>query len=179
MFGSSNQKLKNDELVYRTPVTVRDIKSTAFNLLFYTGMFFLWMYLTKAYYNFGKYIITTGVVAMIVFSAVVAMILPSQRLETIKGMKKGVGIYLATLFGYRYVIMAIGGVSSEGLAAAFNQALPSTSGTAMLGWMQNILWIVSIMTPIGFAGMQLKKIAQFIGAKRKDKAIKEIRDIRN
>ena len=136
------------------------------------------MYLIKAYYNFGKYIITGGVVAMIASASIVALILPSQRLETIKGMKKGVGAYLVTLFGYRFVIMLIGGVSAEGLAAAFNQAIPTTSGTAMLGWMQNILWIASIMTPIGFVGMELKKMAQFEGAKRKDKAIQEIRDIR-
>lgn len=168
-----------NEMVYKTPVTIRDYKSTFITLAVYIYIFLMWAYLSVAYYNFGKYIITTGVAAMLIVSAIVAKILPSQRMECISDMKKGLVSYVTLLFGYRFVIIMMQGVSSEDLSAAFNMSMPAPSGTSMLGWLQNFLWIASILIPIGLVGMQIKKIAQFFGTKKKSQAIREIRDIRD
>lgn len=168
-----------NELVYKTPVTIRDYKSTFITLLVYMYIFLMWAYLSVAYYNFGKYIITSGVAAMLIVSAIVAKILPSQRIECISDMKKGLCSYVTFLFGYRFIIIIMQGVSAEDLSAAFNMSMPAASGTSMLGWLQNILWISSILIPVGLVGMQIKKIAQFMGAERKSKAIRKIRDIRD
>lgn len=174
-----NRKNAGEEMVYKTPITLRDYKHTLWNLLVYGYICVMWMYLSSVYYNFGKYIISTAVAVTIAVSAAVAIALPSQRDEVIKDMKKMLFLYLTALFGYRYIAMLLAGVSSEDLSAALNTALPGTSGTAMLGWLQTILWIAAIATPVGFIGMQLKKIGQYYGTKRKSQAASEIRDIRN
>lgn len=167
------------ELVYNSPITIKDYKSMLWTLAVYIYIFCMWAYLSKAYYNFGKYIITIGVAAVLIVSAIVAAILPAQRIECIKDMKKGLALYLTALFGYRFILMAMQGVSAEDLSAALNMSMPAASGTSMSGWLQNVLWIVSILTPVGLVGMQLKKISQFFGTQKKSAATRRIRDIRD
>lgn len=173
------RKANTEEIVYKTPITWRDYKKTLWNFAVYAYICGMWMYLSSVYYNFGKYIISSAIAATIVISSFVAIILASQRIEVIKDMKKMLALYVSVLFAYRYIAMLLSGVSSEDLSAALNTALPGTSGTAMLGWLQTILWIAAIATPVGFCGMQLKKIGQFFGTKRKSQAIREIRDVRD
>lgn len=180
MFGKDKYVPKStNELVYHSKVTAQDIWPKVFAFFVYAASFVLWMYLDKAYYNFGSKIITPLTAAMYVVGAVFAILLPSQRKETTNHTKWFVLGYLAIMFVYKFVIAAIGGVSSDSLAAAFNQSLPVTTGTAIAGWLQNLLWIIAITYPIGFFTMQAKKIPQFIKARNKNQAIRQIRDIRD
>ena len=87
--------------------------------------------------------------------------------------------YLALLFVYRYVIIIVGGVTADNLSASFGQTVAASSGTAILGWLQNLLWIIAITYPIGYFIFQGKKIPQFFGTRSKNRAIREIRDIRD
>jgi len=80
---------------------------------------------------------------------------------------------------YRYVIMIVAGVSADNLSASFGQAVASSSGAAILGWLQNLLWIIAITYPVGYFIFQGKKVPQFFGTRSKNKAIREIRDIRD
>lgn len=180
MFGKNKYVPKsNNELVYHSTVSSKDIWPKVFAILVYLLSFGLWMYLDKAYYNFGSNIITPLTAAMYIVGAAFAILLPSQRKETVNHTKWFVLGYLAIMFVYKFVIAAVSGVSSDSLAAAFNQSLPTTTGTAISGWLQNLLWIIAITYPIGFFTMQAKKIPQFIKARSKNRAIREIRDIRD
>ncbi len=44
------------------------------------------------------------------------------------------------------------------LMATYNQAIPVTSGLAFSGYLQTMLWITTIMTPVGFIFMEVKKV---------------------
>lgn len=180
MFGKEKYVPRSEnELVYHTRVTGKDIWPKVFALVVYICSFVLWMYLDKTYYNFGSKIITPMVAAMYVVGAFFAILLPSQRKETVNHTKWFVLGYLAIMFVYKFVIAAVGGITADNLAAAFNQAIPTTSGTAISGWLQNLLWIIAITYPIGFFTMQAKKIPQFIKTRSKAQAIRQIRDIRD
>ena len=180
MFGKDKYVPKsNNEIVYHSRVSSQDIWPKIFAIVVYACSFILWMYLDKAYYNFGSNIITPLTAAMYIVGAIFAVLLPSQKKETINHTKWFVLGYLAIMFVYKFVIVAVGGVSSDSLAAAFNQSLPATTGTAISGWLQNLLWIISITYPITFFTFQAKKIPQFIKAKSKNQAIRQIRDIRD
>lgn len=167
------------DLVYKTTISAKHYKSTFFNLVVYLFIFTLWVYDIKAYYNFGRYIIGPAIAIIWVITAFIALILPAQRLEVIHSCKVFCAGYVATIFGYKFLITAVSGISAENLSAAFNQALPTASGTSILGWLQTLLWIAGVMSPVGFIGMQCKRIGQFFGTKSKNAAIREIRDFRD
>lgn len=151
------------ELVYSSPPTIKTYVPMLLNLLVYIITFALWMYLDSAYYGFGSKIITPLTGAMWVVGAVFALILPSQREEIIRHTKWFILGYVGILFLYRYVIIAVSGVSADNLTAAFNQAIASSSATAVVGWLQNLLWIIAITYPIAYFIFQAKKIPQFFG----------------
>ena len=167
------------ELRYSTPTTFRSFQPMFLNLGVYILTFALWMYLDVAYYNFGSKIITPLTGAMWIVGAVFALLLPSQRVEIIRHTKWFILGYVGVLFVYRFVIIAVSGVSADNLTAAFNQAVASSSATAVVGWLQNLLWIIAITYPIAYLIFQAKKIPQFFGTRSKQRATREIRDIRN
>ena len=125
------------ELVYSSPPTIKTYVPMLLNLLVYIITFALWMYLDSAYYGFGSKIITPLTGAMWVVGAVFALILPSQREEIIRHTKWFILGYVGILFLYRYVIIAVSGVSADNLTAAFNQAIASSSATAVVGSLQS------------------------------------------
>ena len=167
------------ELMYSSPPTIGSYLPMFLNLGVYIITFVLWMYLDSVYYGFGRKIITPLTGAMWIIGAFFALILPSQRDEIIKHTKWFILGYVGILFLYRYVIIAVSGVSADNLTAAFNQAIASSSATAVVGWLQNLLWIISITYPIAYFIFQAKKIPQFFGTRSKQRATREIRDIRN
>lgn len=145
------------ELVYSSPPTIKSYIPMFLNLGVYIITFALWMYLDSAYYGFGSKIITPLTGAMWVVGAVFALILPSQREEIIRHTKWFILGYVGILFLYRYVIIAVSGVSADNLTAAFNQAIASSSATAVVGWLQNLLWIIAITYPIAYFIFQARK----------------------
>ncbi len=167
------------ELMYASLPTLRKFLPIFLNLAVYVLTFVLWMYLDVAYYNFGSRIITPLTGSMWIVGAVFALLLPSQREEIIRHSKWFILGYLGILFVYRYVIMAVSGVSADNLTAAFNQAVAASSATAVIGWLQNLLWIIAITYPIAYFVFQAKKIPQFFGTRSKQRAIRDIRDIRD
>ena len=167
------------ELMYSTPPTLRRYLPMFLNLAVYMVTFVLWLYLDTAYYGFGHKIITPLTGSMWIVGAVFALLLPSQREEIIRHTKWFILGNLGILFIYRYVIIALSGVSADKLTAAFNQAVAASSATAVIGWLQNLLWIIAITYPIAYFIFQAKKIPQFFGTRSKRRAIRDIRDIRD
>ena len=163
------------EMLYTSNVGFKDIWPKLWNLTIYLITYGLWLYLDAAYYNFGAKIITPLTGAMWIVGAILAIMLPSQKQDIIKHTKWFVLGYLASLFVFRYVIINVSGVSAENLSASF----ASSSGAAILGWLQNLLWIIAITYPIAYFVFQGKKVPQFFGTRSKNRAIREIRDIRD
>ena len=84
---------------------------------------------------------------------------------------------IAPLTGIMWAFGA--GVSSEMLMASYNQAIPLTSGSTISGYLQSLLWIASVMTPLGFIGMQAKKIYSFHRKASKQKFFEQTRGLRD
>lgn len=179
MYSKKYVPRSKGEMLYITGFGMRDIWPKLRNLIIYLATYGLWLFLDNSYYNFGSKIITPLTGAMWIMGAILAILLPSQKQDIIKHTKWFVLGYLAILFVYRYVIIIVGGVSAENLSASFGQAVAVSSGTAILGWLQNLLWIIAITYPIAYFVFQGKKVAQFFGTRSKNRAVREIRDFRD
>lgn len=179
MYKKSEVPRSVNELTYRGKFGLRRIMPKLLNAAIYIITFALWLYLNDKYYNFGSHIITPLTGGMWIVGAILALLLPSQRTEIIKHTKWFVLGYLAILFVYRYVIILVSDVSADNLSASFGHTVAASSGTAILGWLQNLLWIIVITYPIGYFIFQGKKLPQFFGTRSKNRAVREIRDVRD
>ena len=128
--------------------------------------------------GFGTKLVAPLTAIMICMGAICAIILPSHRSSILTETNVTVGIYLITLIALKHIISMMSGISSEMFMAVFNQAIPATSGSAISGWLQTLMWITAVMTPIGFVGMQGKRIFTFKRKASKEKFIEQTRGIR-
>lgn len=132
----------------------RFIKATAVPV----GVFLLSMFTIDRFNLFGYDLIAPLTALMWVCGVVVAWFLRAQRRSVLKETHVTIAIYMISLTVFKELISAISGVSSEMLMATYNQVLPVTSGAAFSGYMQSMLWITTIMTPVGFVFMEVKKM---------------------
>lgn len=171
-------KHRQEEITYRSSSSLREtwtyIKSIGFYILLFAG----WMYVSSLYVGFGDKVLNPMVALMLAIGCVVSIVVPSQREQTVKEAKWWIAGYLGIMWVYRFLIVLVSGVSAESLGAAFNQPVPTTSGTSALGWLQAVFWIIAFSYPIGFIGMEAKKIPMFIKTREKSKTIEQLRDIR-
>ena len=79
---------------------------------------------------------------------------------------------------YRFVIRYIGNISAAELAISLGINITATAGMAISAWLQNILLITSVMTPVGFLVWCAQKFKTFNGRETKSGAFNRIKDIR-
>ena len=84
-----------------------------------------------------------------------------------------------TLLGFKVALGIVSGVSAEMIAASFNQSIPTSTGNAMPGYLQNLLWFSAIGIPIGQVGMQGKRLLQFHHNKSLQKTFGQKRGMRD
>lgn len=152
----------------------RYVKAVALPL----GVFALSLIVISQLAGFGTYLVAPLTGVMWCLGAVACILLPSHRSSILNETHMTIGIYLITLFALKTIISVMSGVSSEMLMQAFNQSIPTTSGSAVSGWLQNLMWITAVMTPIGFVGMEGKKIFSFRRKSSKEKFMEQTRGIR-
>ena len=153
----------------------RYIKAIALPIM----IFILSLIAIQALDGFGSKLVAPLTALMICFGVICAIWLPSHRGTILTETNVTVGCYLLALLGLRQIIAMMSGVSSEMLMATFNQALPATSGSAISGWLQNLMWITAVMTPVGFIGLQGKRIFTFKRKNSKERFIDQTRGIHN
>lgn len=127
---------------------------------------------------FGTKLVAPLTAIMWSVGVVCAMIMPSHRQSILKETHIAIVGYLVAIVSLKEVVALMAGVSSEDLMAAFNQAIPVTSGSAISGWLQNMMWIAAAMTPVGFVGMQVKRVFSFHREQSTQKTFDQIRGIR-
>ena len=64
------------------------------------------------------------------------------------------------------------------LMATFNQPMATATANAIPGYLQNALYMISVMVPISFLGMQFKRVLQFRRNANKQKVMEQLRSIR-
>ena len=47
------------------------------------------------------------------------------------------------------------------IAASYDQAIPTSTGNAIPGYLQTMLWFVAVLLPVGDISMQVKRLFQF------------------
>lgn len=142
------------------------------------SIFVLSLFAIQSLAGFGSKLVAPLTGVMWATGAICAIIMGSHRGSILTETHVTIAGYLAALLALKEVIALMSGVSSEMLMAAFNQAIPVTSGSAISGWLQNMMWIAAVMTPIGFIGMQVKRVFTFRREKSAQKTFDEIRGIR-
>ena len=142
------------------------------------GVFVLSLLVIQALAGFGSKLVAPLTGLMWAFGALCAIWLPSHRASIMTETHMTIGIYLITLIALKTIISLMSGVSAEMLMAAFNQAIPVTSGSAISGWLQTLMWINGVMTPFGFIGMQGKRLFSFKRKASKEKFFEQTRGIR-
>lgn len=141
------------------------------------GVFLLTLFATQSLSGFGTKLVAPLTAAMWFTGTLTAILLPSHRGSVLTETHVAIAGYLALLLALKEVIAMMSGVSSEMLMAAFNQAIPATSGSAISGWLQNLMWITAAMTPIGFISMQVKRLFTFKREQSAQKTFDRIRGI--
>ena len=105
--------------------------------------------------------------------------MPAQRQEILRQTLVFVAGYYVSLLAIKILLGVVSGVSSEMIAASYDQAIPTSTGNAMLGYVQTFLWFISVLTPIGFIGMQVKRLRDFKRNQTLYKTFGQKRSIRN
>jgi len=141
-------------------------------------IFVLSLIAIQALAGFGAKLVAPLTALMLIIGPVCAIILPSHRSSILTETMATTGIYLVSLMGFKFIISMMSGISSETFMEVFNQSMPVTSGTAISGWLQTLMWITAVMTPIGFVSMQIKRIFTFKRKASKEKFIEQTRGIR-
>lgn len=166
------------DLIYTHTMSRKQIVSSVRKVLFYVFELVFWMVVSKMYANFGSKWIVPAVSAMWIMGAITTFFIREEKEGTVKETKWAVLGFLAFLFLYRLVIQLVAPISSEQMGEALNITIPTVSGMAASGLLQNILLIVSIMTPIGFLIWCAQKFKVYQGRATKQGAFDRIKDIR-
>lgn len=164
--------------VYANVFSKQQAIATAKIVLLYIVELIVWLIVAKLYMNFGTMWIVPAVSSMWLMGAFTAWFISEEREGTIKETKWAIFGFLGFLFLYRIAIGLIASISSEQMGAALNITVPAASGMAAAGFLQNILVIISVMTPIGFLVWCAQKFKTYHGRETKQSAFDRIKGIR-
>lgn len=171
--------MNNNNLVYKDKLGasgfMRFVKAVAFPFIALAVS----MYSINLFGAYGTKLIAPMTAVMWVIGTVVAILMPAQQKGTLDGMLTTIICYQATIIGLRYGIYWTSGVSTEMLTASFGEAFTLSGSNAVPGFLQTSLNITSVMLPLGYIAMQVKKVVQFRKSVGKDKFFNQLRSIRD
>lgn len=170
--------MESQPITYKRKMTgyefLRYIKAIGFP----AGLFIFTMIVLSKFAVFGSSILAPLIGVMWAVGVICSLLIPSQKQSILNETHITIAIYLLTLIAVRAIIRMLSGVSSEMMMSAFNQAIPLTGGSTITGYMQTLMWITTVMTPLGFIGMQGKKVFTFRKKANKDKELTRLRGYR-
>ena len=158
-----NEQFESTNLTYETKMDATELMRYIKAICIPLAVFLITMYTIAKFAGFGTKLLAPLYGTMWAAGAICAILMPSHRADVIKET-------LATLTS---------GVSGQMIAASFDTAVTSVFGNTMLGYINNFIWMISIIVPITFLVMQAKRIMQFRKNKDKNKFYEQIRDVRD
>lgn len=111
-------------------------------------------------------------------TVLVGFLMPSHRADTLEKGEKFLWGYFAGLLALRFLNEKVSGVSTEMLMATYNEVLPTATGNAVVGMIQTMLWITTVMAPIALITYQGKRLLDFRRNLSKQKMFERARSIR-
>ncbi len=169
---------QSERITYKERMTGQDLSKYAKAICFPLVAFAADIWTISSFRAFGTELIAPLSAGIWVSGLITGIILPSHRRTTLNETVIALVGYSVLLMGLRFALQLISGVSTEMLIASYGQLVSLTGGSAVQGYIQNILWISAIMVPLGFIAMQAKKLVQFKRLSAKNKALDRIRSIR-
>lgn len=143
------------------------------------AVFGLGMFTISNFANFGTKLICPASAIMWFTGFIVALLMPAMRKEVLNQTLIICTVYFAVLLGLKMALGIVSGVSAEMIAASYDQAIPTATGNAMPGYLQNFMWFSAIGIPIGQIGMQGKRLLQFKRSQSLNKTFGQKRSLRN
>lgn len=141
-------------------------------------VFSLSVYTINVFQDFGEKLLAPMMAIMWIVAAISALWVAAQRQDIIRQTIVTIGTYCGTLLTLRVLLTIVSGVSGQMLIASFDTSIGTTTSNTMTGYLQIAMWISSVMTPIGFVGLQVKKIFSFKRLMAPEKALNRYRSIR-
>lgn len=138
------------------------------SFLTYVGIVVVWMFTVNIYRAWGRVWLLPAISTMWIMGAITSFKIAEERDETIKQTKYAILGYCLFLILYRWTIQKIVPVTSSQMGASLNISVPSASGMAASGLMQNLVIWLSLTIPIGFLGWCGQKFKVFKGRSTKE-----------
>ncbi len=143
------------------------------------GIFALSMFTVQNFAAFGTKLICPLIAAMWLVGFIVALLMPAQRNEVLTQTMGMIAIYCGALIGLKILLAVVSGASSEMIAASYDQAIPMSTGNAIPGYLQTMMWFVAVLMPIGDIGMQAKRLKDFKHKNSLNREFGRMRGMRN
>lgn len=115
----------------------------------------------SAFGSFGTKLLCPFIAIMWFAGFVVAVIVPQQREELLSRTMKIIIAYCVVMLLLKLGISTTSGVSSEMLAASFDQPVTLSQGNALPGILQNILNIYVYVIPLAHFTLLVKTFLEF------------------
>ena len=169
----------NKKLVYKSATSTQD----KWNIIKAAGMpiisFIVCIFAIAKFGSYGRKMLAPMMAAMWTMGTMCSIFLPSHRSSIIKEtIFTNIG-YAASMLGLRMLAGMASGISSSMLVDSLDLSMGSTQGNTILGYIQNILTLSSVLVPIGFIGLQAKRIISLRRNSNKKKFLDQTRNIRD
>ena len=142
-------------------------------------VFALALYTIQNFANFGSKLLCPLIAAMWIVGFVVGIIMPAQRREIVNQTLGMIAIYCGAMLGLKLLLAVVSGASSEMIAASYDQAIPMSTGNAIPGYLQTMMWFVAVLMPLGHIAMQAKRLKDFHHNKSLLRTMGQVRGQRN
>lgn len=158
--------MRNDnEIVYRQNMTRNEAVHILKAIAFPIAVFCLGLFTINMFGEFGKKLICPLSGAMWDVGVLVALLMPSQRKDALNHMLIVCATYYGTLITVHAVLSVVSGVSSEMIAASFEQAIPTSTGNAIPGYLQTMMWFTGNQVIITVSAY-VKTMSPFLSGER-------------
>lgn len=148
----------NKKLVYQSVTSAQDRWKILKAALFPAVGFIICLFVIAKFGSYGRKMLAPMMAAMWTTGSICAFILPSHRSSVIKEtVFTNIG-YAGAMFGLRILAGLASGISSSMLVDSLNLSMSATQGNTILGYIQNILSLSSVLVPIGFIAMEFKRV---------------------
>ena len=167
--------VQKNNIAYMRKSSTREVSRLIQAAVIPIAVFFLSMASISLFRNFGRLLMAPAIALMWVYGSFCAIYLPSHQRAVIKETLAFIFSYNAALLALREGVAITSGISSEMLAATFNEPVLISAGNVLPGYLQNVLYIMSLMIPITYAGMQTRRLIQFRRGVSRKRAVERAR----
>ncbi len=169
----------NENLTYKSAVDRGEFLSYCKAVGIPSAVLFLSFGMIMVFGSYGRLLLAPMVCIMWGVGVACAMFLPSHRKSIMTETMTTISVYLAALYVLKVVIGMLSGMSASTLAASLSISMSETSNNTGMGWLQNMLTIGAVGTPVGFVGLQAQRLFKLRRNANKVKAMKQLRNMRD